>query len=186
MATDSNILSREIPWTEEPGGLQSMESQRVRHDWVTKTSTTPKSTSSSEKEKSHLRWCPHPGLPLGTRISVCDLCQFFSGLLGYLFHISGHFKEQILWEKRAFWRKTLFPAWLCSSGSVVNSRVQLWGGPTLILHLRVVHLWPNHPSSQILDFHVCKIECLYHNDIQMSWIFKFTKTYTDMSDIFTM
>ena len=26
---------RKIPWTEEPGGLQSMESQRVRHDWVT-------------------------------------------------------------------------------------------------------------------------------------------------------
>jgi len=25
----------EIPWTEEPGGLQSMGSQRVRHDWAT-------------------------------------------------------------------------------------------------------------------------------------------------------
>ena len=25
------------PWTEEPGGLQSMGSQRVGHDWVTKT-----------------------------------------------------------------------------------------------------------------------------------------------------
>ena len=28
-----------IPWTEKPGGLQSMESQRVGHDWVTKPST---------------------------------------------------------------------------------------------------------------------------------------------------
>ena len=28
-------LAWRIPWTEEPGGLQSMESQRVRHDWVT-------------------------------------------------------------------------------------------------------------------------------------------------------
>ena len=27
MATHSNILAREIPWTEEPGGLQSMGSQ---------------------------------------------------------------------------------------------------------------------------------------------------------------
>ena len=26
------FLTREIPWTEEPGGLQSMGSQRVRHD----------------------------------------------------------------------------------------------------------------------------------------------------------
>ena len=32
MATHSSIPAWRIPWTEEPGGLQSMESQRVRHD----------------------------------------------------------------------------------------------------------------------------------------------------------
>ena len=32
MATHSSILAWEIPWTEEPGGLQSMGSQRVRHN----------------------------------------------------------------------------------------------------------------------------------------------------------
>ena len=32
MVTHSRILAWEIPWTEEPGGLQSMGSQRVRHD----------------------------------------------------------------------------------------------------------------------------------------------------------
>ena len=32
MATYSNILAWRIPWTEEPGGLQTMGSQRVRHD----------------------------------------------------------------------------------------------------------------------------------------------------------
>ena len=32
MATHSSILTWEIPWTEEPGGLQSMGSQKVRHD----------------------------------------------------------------------------------------------------------------------------------------------------------
>ena len=32
MATHSSTLAWEIPWTEEPGGLQSMGSQRVRHD----------------------------------------------------------------------------------------------------------------------------------------------------------
>ena len=35
MSTHSSILAWEIPWTEEPGGLQSTGSQRVRHDWVT-------------------------------------------------------------------------------------------------------------------------------------------------------
>ena len=34
MATHSSILSWKISWTEEPGGLQSMGSQRVRHDYV--------------------------------------------------------------------------------------------------------------------------------------------------------
>ena len=32
MAIHSSTLARKIPWTEEPGGLQSMGSQRVRHD----------------------------------------------------------------------------------------------------------------------------------------------------------
>ena len=32
VATHSSSLARRIPWTEEPGGLQSRESQRVRHD----------------------------------------------------------------------------------------------------------------------------------------------------------
>ena len=34
MATHSGILPWRIPWTEEPGRLQSMGSQRVGHDWV--------------------------------------------------------------------------------------------------------------------------------------------------------
>ena len=34
MATRSNMLAWKIPWTEEPGELQSMGLQRVRHDWA--------------------------------------------------------------------------------------------------------------------------------------------------------
>ena len=33
MATHSSILAWKIPWTEEPGGLQFVGSQRVRHYW---------------------------------------------------------------------------------------------------------------------------------------------------------
>ena len=39
VATHSSILAWRIPWTEKPGRLYSMESQRVRHDWVTNTHT---------------------------------------------------------------------------------------------------------------------------------------------------
>ena len=35
VATHSSILAWKIPWTEEPGRLQSSGYQRVKHDWVT-------------------------------------------------------------------------------------------------------------------------------------------------------
>ena len=48
-ATHSSILAWRSSWTEEPGGLQSMGLQRVRHDWsdlacrkITKTKNSPK------------------------------------------------------------------------------------------------------------------------------------------------
>ena len=40
MAAHSNILAWRIPWTEEPGGLQSMGLQKVEHDLVTKQQIT--------------------------------------------------------------------------------------------------------------------------------------------------
>ena len=40
MASHSSILAWRIPRTEEPGGLQSMGSQRVRHDWATSLQVT--------------------------------------------------------------------------------------------------------------------------------------------------
>ena len=36
---NKKVLLVRIPWTEEPGGLQSMGSQRVRHNWATNTFT---------------------------------------------------------------------------------------------------------------------------------------------------
>ena len=40
IATHSSILAWEIPWTEEPGRLQSMGSQKVRHELATKYTRT--------------------------------------------------------------------------------------------------------------------------------------------------
>ena len=50
MAIHFSILAWEIPWTEEPGGLQSMGSQRVRHDLVTKQQQPP----GKEHESKHI------------------------------------------------------------------------------------------------------------------------------------
>ena len=40
MTTHSGILAWEVPWTEEPGGLESMGLQRVKHDLVRNNTTT--------------------------------------------------------------------------------------------------------------------------------------------------
>ena len=39
MAKHSSILAWETPWTEEPGGLQFIGLQKVRHDWATEHNT---------------------------------------------------------------------------------------------------------------------------------------------------
>ena len=42
MATDSNILAWEIPWTEESGGLQSMGPEGAGHSWVIEHAYKPR------------------------------------------------------------------------------------------------------------------------------------------------
>ena len=59
LATHSSILARRIPWPEEPGGLQPMGSQRVRHNWMAKH--THSQTSWKQRHK--------PGL-----LPACSCC----------------------------------------------------------------------------------------------------------------
>ena len=60
MATHSSTLAWRIPWMEEPGRLQSMGSQRVRHDWATSfflSYTVCKSvTCIANTFKCHFNW----------------------------------------------------------------------------------------------------------------------------------
>ena len=58
MATHSSILAWEIPWTEEPGGLQSVGSQRGEHDLVTKTTNSFCIQGSYQRNRSHSLKCP--------------------------------------------------------------------------------------------------------------------------------
>ena len=48
MATHSSILAWEMPWTEQPGGLQSTGSQRVGHDLLTEQHKATKTTTTVE------------------------------------------------------------------------------------------------------------------------------------------
>ena len=55
MATNSSILAWEIPWTEEPGGLQFVGSRRVRHDLVTAPTHMHTTTGRGEMKMRHSR-----------------------------------------------------------------------------------------------------------------------------------
>ena len=50
MATHSSILAWRIPWTEDPGGLQSMRLQRVTHDLIS-------SNNRMGDRSSHMKIC---------------------------------------------------------------------------------------------------------------------------------
>ena len=54
MATYFSILAWRIPWTEQPDRLQSMELQRLGHDWATNTTTLLVSRISKAREISEL------------------------------------------------------------------------------------------------------------------------------------
>ena len=81
MWTHSNILAWKIPWTEEPGWLQFIESQRVRHNWAANTLTFLKNKVFLDCVPAQL--CPTFCNPLG-----CIACQGFS--------VHGIFKARIL------------------------------------------------------------------------------------------
>ena len=75
MATNSSILAWRIPWTEEPGRLQSMGSQRVKHNWGTNTFTFFPFIWVSPSRPSHLSKAPCP------KTSPCGL-DFKRQILG--------------------------------------------------------------------------------------------------------
>ena len=86
MATHSRILAWEIPWTEAPGGLQSMGSQRVRHDLAQGHEESDLATKQQQQlvSKPALSHIPGCLLPSAKEISIKYKCNriisFFKSL----------------------------------------------------------------------------------------------------------
>ena len=92
MATHSSILAWRIPWIEEPGGLQSMGSQRVRHDWVTNTHTQA-SAHSSDCETC----LPQTGWKFApTHVHVCSIATLWT--VAHQAPLSMGFSRQEYWN----------------------------------------------------------------------------------------
>ena len=106
LATHSSILALEIPWTEEPGELQSTGSQRVRHNWETNTNlgdvainsnqgglytclfSFPKSLAKNKSKESKAKTCDGKGVtgshwpsdPPSSQWRRWGMCSFPLGL----------------------------------------------------------------------------------------------------------
>ena len=77
MATYSSILAWRIPWAEEPGGFQSMGSQRVGHNGVTFTFTY--------LQMVHLFSC----------LPVASKCRIYSGLVSVKVGTTGELETNL-------------------------------------------------------------------------------------------
>ena len=120
-ATHSSILALRIPWIEEPGGLQSMGSQRIRHKW----SDLVHSTAHFVFKKNKLSKFLYLGLQSELNIlkdkETLPYCMIWSPILPYFLssrlmfsycrNINQRSKEQGL--------DCLLPRWLVSWGSVL-------------------------------------------------------------------
>ena len=70
MATHSSILAWEVPWMEEPGGLQSMGSHRVGHDRACRHTHLGSRLLSSEKITVDYSMCKLPYLQYFTNADL--------------------------------------------------------------------------------------------------------------------
>ena len=67
MATNSSVLAWKTPWTEEPGELQSMGPQRVRHDWSKLAHTCLRAIT-----RQHISASDHP---VHLKLAQCYMSQ---------------------------------------------------------------------------------------------------------------
>ena len=106
MVTHSSILAQRIPWTEEPGRLQSTGSQRVRHDWATSLSDSFLCLAKQWKYSLlfHPKLCFQDSIKYKCReaeLSISLLLFLLSFSLYSLFYVR-NFKVILFWQYKKF------------------------------------------------------------------------------------
>ena len=86
MASHSNILAWRIPWTEEPGGLQSMGSQRVRWDWAS-NKNFHKKIEKKQKQKHSKRFVNFVHLFKKSSITFVDLLYYDTYFIQFMLYL---------------------------------------------------------------------------------------------------
>ena len=106
MATHFSSLAWKIPWTEEPGRLQSMESLRVGHNWLTSLSISLSCIGEGNGNPLQCFCLENPrdgGAIYGVSQSWTQLKQLSSSSSQSLLEISVHFLEHCL--ENTSWKK---------------------------------------------------------------------------------
>ena len=130
MATHSSILAWRIPWTEKPGGLQSIGSQKVGHDWATNIINNHHMTWLNECSMSSLQVRTQGGWMtcdscIGSRQprDVSSLGLHSRWLLSWCFQHGRSLRDH--------------------SFSAPSTRVFDWGSERKFLLIKFVSMWPS-------------------------------------------
>ena len=159
MATHSSIHAWRTPWTEEPSGLQSMGSKRVRHDWATNTHTH---THTHQKEKHAPLLTASVTKPHEVQIPVPLLLASTWTFLGLFCVPRGLMKITSLAPFPA-----CFPAW--STSRKIGRKESVVCFPYSCLPLCRVTLGWWHPSPMSQSF----VGGPSHTAVSISFLFRF-------------
>ena len=128
MATHFSIIAWNIPWTEDPGRLQSMGSQRVGHNWTTNT------LSWEARQESYLIACSLRGTLLGKAwLAACHLVLKF----------------HLLWSQCADWVRQAQPLLLLKHPCRMLSVHHMAGSTTCLILFS--HRWEKRASRIIRE-----------------------------------
>ena len=103
-ATHSSILTRRIPWMEKPGRLQSIELQRVGHNWATNTVMFPQCTL---LESVYHKWCWILSKPCSTSIKMIVSSQSYGFSSGHVWMWELDCEESWAPKNWCFWTVVL-------------------------------------------------------------------------------
>ena len=110
MATHSGILACRTPWSEEPGGLQSMGSQTVWHDWATSLWKWSAALKWSGRGSFKCHWPNTRGRPLAVTLLSLSWWIIPAWLLDWILHF--FFFTRVIYKckmESQFWELSSLP-----------------------------------------------------------------------------
>ena len=139
MATLSSILAWRLPWTEEPGRLQSMGSQRVRHDWATTLYTSLQISyleSTLKFESMFAKYNKKPkSISIQGHLLIVDLLHFIKCRTPKIHKEQKHLGKECFWTGRPLCENFLGYFTAHTAGFCVSAESITQGTSRLIIPL---------------------------------------------------